>query len=527
MPDGTWRLFRDEPDSGFDPRVRPFYLRAQQAERIAWTQPYVFYEGVAGITCVNPLYDPDGRMQGVLTVDYNLDTLSRFLRQLAVSPNSRLYILSADGTVLAYPEHQVELHRRGPTARGQGELLQVQTLGDPVLNAFDAQLRPQDRIPADAEHDQARSFEFRHNGTAYYARSTAFTIDGDLAWIVAVMAPQSDFLAPAQRASKLSAAASLGAMLLAVAVALGLARRVSGPILSLVGFMDSVREGHLDQRPHLGGAPEFRKLSEALDRMLQDLRDRLRLRSAMAVAMQVQQELLPARAPQVPGLDIHGFSNYCDETGGDYFDYFTFQRQGSASPGLLIVIGDVVGHGIGSAIVMAQARGVLRSRAAGCGHLGELLAHLNDQVVPETGLSRFITMLVWYIDPSTREVCSANAGHDPAIIYDPGSDRFIENVRGGIPLGIERGQDYEETASAALEPGQVVILGTDGIWETIGPNGDYYGKKRLMDVVRAHAGSTARQITDAVQRDLDSFRGDQHQRDDVTLVIVKVAYNST
>ena len=536
LPDGSWRPFRAEADSGFDPRTRPFYRRAKEAGRIVWTPPYIFYDqGVPGVTCANPLYDARGQLRGVLTVDFDLDLLSQFVGQLPVSTNSRMFIMTSDGTVLAYPGRKPLPRGAAVGKRGQGELQTVRTLEDPLLAAFDAQLTPEDRAPSPGGGDRARQFGFRHAGTDYYARATAFTISGDLTWVVGVMAPQGDFLAGAWRTSAMAAIASLGAMLLAVVVATLLARRVSGPVLKLVSFMDTVRGGDLGGgHLRLGGAREFRQLSAALDRMLDDLRDRLRLRTAMAVAVEVQQQLLPRAAPRVEGLDVYGFSDYCDETGGDYFDYILLDRRGGtiARPGansrraegsgLLVAIGDVAGHGIGAALVMAGTRGVLHSRAASCGHLGQLMTHLNDQLAHDVMPGRFVTMLLWYMDPDHGAACWANAGHDPAMVYDPRDDHFAESGRGNIPLGIEPGLTYDEHAFGPLRAGQVVVLGTDGIWEALGPSGEPYGKPRLMEVVRAAAGGTAQTIAHAVRRDLEHFRGAGDQRDDVTLVVIKV-----
>ena len=540
LPDGSWRPFRTEADSGFDPRTRPFYRLAREARRIIWTPPYIFYDqGVPGVTCANPLYDARGQLRGVLTVDFDLDLLSQFVGQLPVSPNSRMFIMTADGTMLAYPGRQPVPRGSAVGRRGEGELQTVGTLGDPLLAAFDAQLTPADRAPGPDGGDRARQFGFRHAGTDYYARATAFTISGDLTWVVGVMAPQADFLAGARRTSALAAAASVGAMLLAVVVATLLARRVSGPVLKLVAFMDGVvAGGDLGTRLRLGGAREFRQLSDALDRMLDDLRDRLRLRTSMAVAAEVQQQLLPRAAPRVAGLDVYGFSAYCDETGGDYFDYILLDRGDAAAStvhagtdrsndthagrGLLVAIGDVAGHGIGPAIVMAGTRGILHSRAASCGHLGQLMTHLNDQLARDILPDRFVTMLLWYIDPRRGDACWANAGHDPAIVYDPRDDRFTESGRGNIPLGIEPGLTYDEYAYGPLRAGQVIVLGTDGIWEARRASGDSYGKRRLMDVIRARAAGTAEQIAQAVRDDLEAFRGAEHQRDDVTLVVIKV-----
>src|SRR5688572_9723170 len=190
--------------------------------------------------------------------------------------------------------------------------------------------------------------------------------------------------------------------------------------------------------------------------------------------------------------------------------------------GLLVAIGDVAGHGIGPAIVMAGTRGVLHSRAASCGHLGELMTHLNDRLARDVMPDRFVTMLLWYTDPRRGAACWANAGHDPAIVYDPRDDRFTESGLGNIPLGIEPGMTYDEHAFGPLRAGQVIVLGTDGIWEAVDASGELYGKRRLMDVVRARAAGTAEQIAHAVRRDVEAFRGAQHQRDDVTLVVIKV-----
>jgi sigma-B regulation protein RsbU (phosphoserine phosphatase) len=240
----------------------------------------------------------------------------------------------------------------------------------------------------------------------------------------------------------------------------------------------------------------------------------------MAVAAQVQQRLLPPAAPQVKGLDVSGFSVYCDETGGDYFDFIPLCRNGR--DGLLVAMGDVVGHGIGSALVMAGARGVLHSRASSCNHLGELMTHLNNQLVPDLAGTQFLTMLLLHIDPADGAVVWASAGHDPAIVYDPMTGEFSETGRGNIPLGIECDLHYEENPFGPVRAGQVIVLGTDGVWETTNAAGEHFGKDRLNAIIRATPTSTAAAIASAVKRELDLFRGSMHQRDDVTLVVVKV-----
>jgi sigma-B regulation protein RsbU (phosphoserine phosphatase) len=190
---------------------------------------------------------------------------------------------------------------------------------------------------------------------------------------------------------------------------------------------------------------------------------------------------------------------------------------------VLVAIGDVVGHGVGAAILLAGARGVLHRRASAWGHQGELLTHLNAHLARDTGGRRFVTMLLWYIDARQERVCWANAGHDPVLCYDPELDTFTEVGRDGdIPLGIEKGVVYEEHQFGPVKPGQVIVLGTDGIWETRNAAQEYFGRERLMEVVRGAAGGCASEIADAVRLELDAFRGAERQRDDVTLVVVKM-----
>lgn len=517
LPDGSWKLFRIDHDSGYDPRKRPFYQRAKLAGRVVWAPPYIFYDqGVPGVTCANPVYDTQGKLRGVITVDYDLATLSQFVRQLSVSAHSRLFIMSAEGEVLGHPTHQPHIL---PNARGRGELTKVRDLDDPLVRAFVEQLCSEDRT-TDGGRDRARQFEFSHEGVDYFARVTAFPIDRDMVWIVGAVAPESDFLGAARRSVGLSLIGSTIALLVAVLLAAFLARRVSGPILSLVSFMRGVGAGELSAPPDLGGAREFRQLSAALGRMIRDLRDGTRLRAAMAVATEVQQALLPADSPQVEGLDVFGFSLYCDETGGDYYDYVVMEQ--TRPGGVLFAVADVMGHGIGSALVMASTRAVLRSSAATCGHLGQLLTHLNTLLLRDHRGQRFVSMILWLVDVRGGATCWANAGHNPALIYDPVTDRIEQSGRDGMPLGIDAESAYGEHTHGPIRPGQVIVLGTDGVWETVNEAGEFYGMDRLYDSIRAASKGSAREIADAVRRDLDAFRGRRDFRDDVTLVVIKV-----
>jgi sigma-B regulation protein RsbU (phosphoserine phosphatase) len=515
--DNTWRLALPEYDSAYDPRVRPWYTKAKAARRLVWLQPYIFYDqGIPGISCAAPLEDRAGRFKGVVTADFDLNALSAFVARVSVSPNSRFFMYTADGTLLAHPTRRVVSPERQGAA---GKLLTLADTDDPLVDAFRGRVSG-GALPAGSSESFQR-FRFDHDGAGYLASTTAFRVGGDQVWIIGAVAPESDFLADVWRSQALALAAATGALLVAVLLAALLARSVSTPVLRLIAFMNRVGAGDLEAQAEFGGSPEFRRLADAVNRMIADLRDRLRLRHSLGVAMQVQQRLLPAAPPHVRGLDVAGHSTYCDETGGDYYDFLVLDR--AAPDAVLVALGDVMGHGVAAALVMASVRAVLRDRALAAGSLSDLMGRLNRFISADHNGERFMTMHLSLIDAKSATMRWVSAGHDPAILYDPCDGSFREVGEGELPLGIVDGTEYREQTYGPLRPGQVILVGTDGVWEMSDVKGEAFGKRRLWDIIREFADRPAGDISAAIRERLTSFRGDAKQVDDVTYVVVKLA----
>jgi sigma-B regulation protein RsbU (phosphoserine phosphatase) len=314
---------------------------------------------------------------------------------------------------------------------------------------------------------------------------------------------------------------------LAVLVALGLGIFVAmwllRPILAVVAHARRVGGGELDARIDRHDTREISQLSGALNDMADGLQDRMRLRHALNLAMEVQQSLLPARTPHVKGLDVAARSKYCDETGGDYYDYLNVEGIGPHA--LSVALGDVMGHGIAAAMLMATARGVLRSRARERGSLGELLTHLNEHIVADTRGDRFMTMFLAVIDVANMTMRWASAGHDQPLVYDPrqgGALTEIDPTGGGVPLGVMEGEQYHELTYTGLQPGQVLLVGTDGLWEATNAAEEQFGKQRVADAIAAAAHGSAAEIERAIYDRLQSFCAGCTQKDDVTYVVIKV-----
>jgi len=244
-------------------------------------------------------------------------------------------------------------------------------------------------------------------------------------------------------------------------------------------------------------------------------------KKALALAGEVQKSLLPQSKPDVHGLDVAGRNVSCDEIGGDYFD-FLWRREKPDGP-FSVVVGDITGHGVDSALLMTSARAFLRMRASQPGTMSEIVTAMNNHLtrdVLETG--RFMTLFYLTVDPQKDRIDWVRAGHDPAILYDPQQDDFVELKGTGVALGVNEAIQYTENRREGLTNGQIIAIGTDGIWESFNKKGKMFGKKRFKDIIRQNAAAGADDILNAVYNEINQFIEGQKTEDDITLVIVKV-----
>jgi phosphoserine phosphatase RsbU/P len=237
--------------------------------------------------------------------------------------------------------------------------------------------------------------------------------------------------------------------------------------------------------------------------------ERAALDREAAEARAIQQSLLPKSSPYVPGFVISGLSVPARAVGGDWYDFISFPdgRWG-------IVLADVSGKGTAAALLMSATRGMLRSLAEACCTPGEVLTRLNQLLVNDFPAGRFVTLIYAVLDPVSRTVTFANAGHLPPLLIDEGGEHFLE-VERGLPLGLACG-DYSET-DIQLTPGSRLVFYSDGITEAVDGNDEEYGVCRLAEHA-VSSGASAVTIVD----DVRSFANGHGLRDDATAVFVGV-----
>ena len=244
-------------------------------------------------------------------------------------------------------------------------------------------------------------------------------------------------------------------------------------------------------------------------------------KKALELAGEVQRGLLPERPPEIRGLDIASRNIPCDEVGGDYFDFLV--DEGGEKEKLSIVVGDITGHGVDAALLMSSARAFLRMRASHSGTSIEIVTALNQHLTKDLSESgRFMTMFYLALDRKAGQLEWIRAGHDPALIYDPETDLFEELKGPGLALGVIEDFDYALQRRNGLRPGQVIVVGTDGIWESCNPSGEMFGKERLMEIIRTTATQEAQSILDNVFQAQADFCDGLRSDDDLTLVVVKI-----
>ena len=245
-------------------------------------------------------------------------------------------------------------------------------------------------------------------------------------------------------------------------------------------------------------------------------------KSSLEQASKVQQELLPKSDPEFDGFDIAGRSIWCDETGGDYYDFLYPPANGKERLG--IVVGDVADHGIPSALLPTTARAFLRERIqafpTAC---AAIISDVNKRLVQDVEeLDLFMTMFYCELDAKEKLIRWVKAGHEPAILWTPSAADSPELLAGkGLPLGIMDDAVYEEYQKQ-ISSGQIILIGTDGIKEAVNDRGEMFGTQRLLQVINDTVSQPAKKILDTVFESLTRFCHPLKIDDDATLVVIKV-----
>lgn len=251
------------------------------------------------------------------------------------------------------------------------------------------------------------------------------------------------------------------------------------------------------------------------------LLENARMSCDMELARQIQRSLLPAALPAARGVRCAGRWVPAAHVGGDYYDFFP-RDDGSFDT----VIADVSGHSVGAALIMTEARSVIRAQARSGGSPGVIVGSLNEILYEDlTSAELFTTLFYASYQPASRVLTYASAGHNPPLLCRASGEPCLELDAEGLILGVRLQEKFEER-EVRLEPGDILFLYTDGITESDNGSGELFGVERLGSLLRARRGEEPEAVIETVLAELSAFTGGRPPADDICMVAVKIMPSS-
>jgi sigma-B regulation protein RsbU (phosphoserine phosphatase) len=241
------------------------------------------------------------------------------------------------------------------------------------------------------------------------------------------------------------------------------------------------------------------------------------LESELELSQIIQRALLPQQVPAISGYDIAAFSRPAQIVSGDYFDFLPFD---DGTHGF--VVADVSGHGMSAGMLMSSLQTVFHTLAPETDSLVDVLKRINRLYIHNINFSTFVTLFFARLDPQTRTLSYASAGHNPPLLYRSSTQEYTWLKPTGAAIGLM--EDYRiHLESVELKPGDVLLLYTDGIVEALNPLGDeQFDYGRLLEIVRQNEASSASELTQKLRQALSDFTQGSILADDITLVVCKV-----
>lgn len=509
----------------FDPRKRPWYRTAKHAGKHVWGEPYVdVLSGDILLTLSQPVQHADGSFAGVTSIDFPFDAVLGEVHLPADwVDQGRVLSVVRVGSAGDEPQLKIIAQKSYQTLR--------QSWQSPIEISFlrSGNLRELAALAADTEAGRSGVRRMGYDGVdSFWAYGTA----GPGGAFPVIIIPCDFIVAQATEAkarviettlNALHLTAVLLVMVVVAVTALAFwgSRFISLPVRRLAEAAIDLANGDYLARVDIKTGGELKMLAEVFNAMGPRLKERERMQASLALAKEVQQYLLPARIPEMRWIEIAASCSFCEELGGDYYDFIDLQEFG---PGRLgVAVGDVSGHGIGAALLMATVRGGLHSLVKEHhADLGKMFRLLNEIFLAGSGQEQFMTLFFGVLDEADRSFRWVSAGHGPCYWMQNESGQIRELETTGIPLGILDGTEYLASEPISLASGDALVIGTDGLWETLNAAGEMFGTERLFEQLRSCRDKSAANIQMTILSARREFSEELPQADDITLMVIKV-----
>lgn len=298
--------------------------------------------------------------------------------------------------------------------------------------------------------------------------------------------------------------------------------RVRGKCLGVIAIVNKHGDAIFDSRDKilLQGLADQAAISVDLVKLYDVLAEQQRLDQELALAQDFQRMLLPHALPQLEAYEFSAVNKTARVVGGDFYDFFPVDQDH-----LGIVIGDVSGKGVPASLIMAMVRSILRAEARDTFSPKEVLRRVNEGVKADTKESVFVTITYGILDVSNDRLRFARAGHEPVLLRrgdpEPGVSSYQPE---GMAVGLVPSDIFNliEEMEVQLVPGDMVLLYTDGVVESLNPSSDEYGRERLIELLGKTQARSAEDLIRRLEEDVRKFAKGTQQHDDITLVALRM-----
>ena len=504
----------------FDPRKRDWYKLAKEAGSLIWSEPYVDASTHKPmLTVAKPIYYSDGSFAGVTGIDIHLPLIFRWMH---LNPD---WAEGAERMLLMPHENKKKF-----------KILARSSMKD-SLEKWNQPLK----LETISSDDTTQFREFLNelfegkSGVRimrYKGKKAVWVYGGGKRRVIALLlVPYRNMTELVDRTEEFLwkkntqwmqySALFLTLLLIAeIIIVIKLSKKFTLPILALAKAGQKLAGGDFAARVEIETGDELQQLGEIFNQIGPKLREHQKMQHSLALAGAIQQRLLPKDVPHLPGFDIAGLCRFSDETGGDYYDFIEFEKNDSGK--INIIVGDVTGHGISAALMMASARAMLRSNIRHFpGELSKIMKDFNNELTADSEPDKFITLFLGVLDTKKRTLTWASGGHDPAIHYKAADGKTEELAAEGIPIGFLSDFDFGTSGPVELKKGDILLIGTDGIWEAEDEREEMFGKQRLYDIVDGNRDKSAEEICRIIVDSVVDFCRPKKPEDDITVIIIK------
>ncbi|MEJ2365670.1 MAG: SpoIIE family protein phosphatase, partial [Deltaproteobacteria bacterium] len=497
--------------ANYDPHNRPWYTLAKKRGTLVWSRPYIDATTRQVIMSVSmPIRLPDGSFAGVAAIDV---LLSEILKIHALSsqwsPAMRSFVVWS-GTKEDTHEHALWVVARKDYVEHAATWIGV--MGLERLASSD---------PSKMNHLE-REIRAHKSG---YLEMNYYGVDSVWAYAHAVenvnlvlIVPKKVILKQLNQVREtldslvrgqwlITGVVALGVILLLLLAGWWFARAMINPLFAMVEAFKRLGKGDFTARINIKTGDERDLLAKNFNEMVNG---------------DGYADLFMAAFNSSAGAPSGGKAYLRSGKDGSLLRTITGKIAGDQLGFDALAVGDVTGHGVGAALLMATARALIRGLVTRPDNLAECLTQVNRLLYADVRDSgRFMSLFFLMLDQGSRGISWVRAGHDPALFYDPAKDMIEELMGPGMVLGVEEDYRYQQADKTIETEGAIILIGTDGIWETHNREGELFGKERLHQIIRENAQKSAEAILEAVLDGVSKFRGKLPQEDDITIAVVK------